>query len=493
MLGYLAWVEVLTLRQVFGTLLIVAAALWVLGGIKDDVPPSPALLPRTKPELSPVIEIAPMYNYSQEAAQLNKIMALHGVGFRVREARLSAGSVSYLLKRGTDAKTGKKVSTKDLDRKLSDIRADLLKFRKAWGHPVNPGLALDEMNCTLTAQRVDPQIMTWADRPKGLEPYHLFLGLADGQPVTMDLNDASMCHALIGGTTGTGKSNLIAGMMLSGAENNTPQQFRIVIIDIGGKRYDAYKALPHCQRYITELEDALPYLKSVEKALNGPEGKWAYRTLIVIDEIQKMTRTDDKVGVSDFQRVLKQITGLARGYGYNLIAATQKPMASILPSEMRDNFPARIAGSCASASQSCMILGPKEDAAAYIRGKGTFIYRVEDNAIINSLFIGSAGGDEEISAVQEIADKSGSPPIDDRRPSVDDGIMDEFETIDIPPALLEVLQEYDNQNGGLKYGYKVKAKQAIAAALGISVKGENQQALERELQKYVELYKSGEY
>lgn len=493
MLGYLAWSEVITLRQVFGTLLIVAAALWVLGGIKDDAPPTPALLPKIKPELSPVIETAPMYNYSQEAAQLNKIMATHGVGFKVREARLSAGSVNYILKRGTDAKTGKKVSIKDLDRKLGDIRADLLKFRKAWGHAVNPGLALDETNCTLTAQRVDPQIMTWADRPQSLEPYHLFLGLADGQPVTMDLNDASMCHALIGGTTGSGKSNLIAGMMLSGAENNTPQQFRIVIIDIGGKRYDAYKTLPHCQRYITEPEDALAYLKSVEKALTGPEGKWTYRTLIVIDEIQKMTRTDDKAEVAAFQRVLKQITGLSRGYGHNLIAATQKPMASILPSEMRDNFPARIAGSCASASQSCMILGPQEDAAAHIRGKGTFIYRVDDNVVINSLFIGAAGSDDEIAAVQEIADKSGPSPIDDRRPSVDDGIMDEFETIDIPPALLEVLQEYDNQNGGLKYGWKTPAGKALAAAMGVPYKGDNYKAIGREMSKYIELYKSGEY
>jgi DNA segregation ATPase FtsK/SpoIIIE-like protein len=282
--------------------------------------------------------------------------------------------------------------------------------------------------------------------------------------------------------------------MLSGAENNTPQQFRIVIIDIGGKRYDAYKALPHCQRYITDLGEALAYLKSVEKALNGPEGKWTYRTMIVIDEIQKMTRTDDKLEVAEFQRVLKQITGLARAYGYNLIAATQKPMATILPSEMRDNFPARIAGSCASASQSSMILGPKEDAAANIRGKGTFIVRFEDNVTINSLFIGTAGSDDEIAAVREIADNSGPLPIDDRRPTVDDdGIMDEFETIDIPADLLAVFQEYDYGNGALRYGWKTKAMQAVATAKGISFKGDNRKVLEQELGKYVELYKSGEF
>lgn len=489
MLALMVWLGVLTLRQVLGILLIVGAAITVLDATKEDAPPAAAMLLATEQPV--MIEAEPMYSYSHEAAQLNKIMALHGVGFRVREAQLAAATVTYHLRRGKDAKTGKKVSTKDLQRKLGDIRADLLKWRKSWGHPVNPGLSLDEMNCTLTAQRVDPKVMTWADRPQDLESFHLFLGLADGQPVTLDLNDASMCHVLVGGTTGSGKSNLIAGMMLSGAEHNRPQQFRIVIIDIGGKRYDAYKALPHCHRCITELDDALAYLKSVEKALTGQEGKWTYRTLIVIDEIQKMTRTDDRIEVGEFQRVLKQITGLARGYGYNLIAATQKPMASILPSEMRDNFPARIAGSCASASQSAMILGPKEDAAAHLRGKGTFIFRVDDNVVINSLFIGAAGGDDELAAVQEIADMYDPLPTADQ-PQDDDDVMAEFETIDMPSVLLAILKEYDNGDGILRYGWKTKAAKALAQHMGIYYNGDTCKQIDREMRRYVELYQSGE-
>lgn len=489
MLGALAWWDVLTPRQVLGTLLIACALLWVFDGVGKDAPPTPHLLPNVEQfEQTPLIETNAMYNYGQEGRQLNTIMGKHGVGFKVARFHRSPSAVTYTLLRGKDAKTGKVAPVSMLQKALGDIRADLYRYRKQLGVDVDPGLALDALNCTLTASRVDPEILTWVSRPQALPEYNLFLGVAEGTPVLMDLNDPTTCHLLIGGTTGCGKSNLIAGMILSGAENNSSDNLRYVIIDIGGKRYEAFKALPHCERFITDLDEALTYLKSVEAALTGPEGTWQYRTVIVIDEIQKMTRTADKAAQREFQRVLKQITGLARGYGYNLIAATQKPYASVVPAEMRDNFPARCAGRCMSNSQSTMILGEDETAAANLVGTGMFILNTDHSVTLTSLLV-----QNEAHIVAAIADDHGGAPIIDRQASDIDDDLAEFGTIDMPLSLLDILQEYDNGDGVLRYGWKTKAMQVVADRIGVSLKGDNRPQIERELMKYVELYQSGEY
>lgn len=482
LLAGLTWYELLSVKQAGGTVLIIVALLAVIDATKDDAPPAPQLLPDTEQPVM-MIETNTMYNYGQEGQKLNSIMAKHGVGFKVARFQRAPLAVTYHLQRGKDAKTGKVAPASMLDKALGDIRSDLYRYRKALGVDVDPGLALDALNCTLTARRVDPEIMTWKQRPQDLPDHHLLLGMADGAPVLMDLNDPTTCHMLIGGTTGCGKSNLIAGMMLSGAESNAPDRLRYVIIDIGGKRYDAFKVLPHCERYIVDLDEALTYLKKIEAALTGPEGAWQYRTVIVIDEIQKMTRTADKIAQREFQRVLKQITGLARAYGYNLIAATQKPYASVVPAEMRDNFPARCAGRCASRSQSSMILGEEEYAASSLVGVGMFILNTDHNVTLSSLYV-----QDEVQSVTDIVDMYDAPA------RVETDIdLDEFVTFDIPPALLAVLQEYDNGDGMLRYGWKTKAMQVVATTMGISFKGENRPQIERELEKYVELYKSGEF
>jgi hypothetical protein len=478
----------LTLRQVLGTLLIVSAILWVISTVGKDEAQAPTLLPNIEPAPLPVIETKPMYNYGQEGQKLNSIMAKHGVGFQVARFQRAPFDVTYTLRRGKDAKTGKGVPVSMLVKALGDIRADLYRYRKGLGVDVDPGLAIDELNCTLTARRVDPEIMAWADRPQDLPEFHLMLGLSDGQPALMNLDDPTTCHLLIGGTTGSGKSNLIAGMLLSGAESNVPARLRIVIIDIGGKRYDAFKALPHCERYITDLDEALAYLKKVESALNGPEGAWQYRTVIMIDEIQKMTRTADKLAQREFHRVLKQITGLARGYGYNLIAATQKPYATVVPAEMRDNFPARCAGRCQSRSQSSMILGEDEYAAASLVGVGTFILNTDRKTTVNAFLI-----TDEAQAVAAIADQWGHVAPKTAIAPLLDNELDEFGFIDLPQPLLEVLKEYDDGAGSLRYGWKTKGMQAVAQAMGIPYKGNNYKAIEREMSKYIELYRSGEY
>lgn len=483
MLGGMVWWDAITMRQAGGLVVLTVALLIVFDATKEDAPPVAQMLPVV--EEPAMIETETMYNYGQEGQKLNRIMTKHGVGFRVVRYQKAPFTVTYTLARGRDAKTGKVVPVSTLAKALGDIRADLYRYRKGNGVNIDPGLALDSLNCTLTAQRVDPEIMTWDDRPSDLPEHHLFMGLSEGQPVLLDLNDPTTCHILIGGTTGSGKSNLIAGMLLSGAEHNAPNRLRYVIIDIGGKRYDAFKALPHTVAYITDLDEALAYLLGIEKLLNGPEGAWQYRAVIVIDEIQKMTRSADRAEQREFQRVLKQITGLARAYGYNLIAATQKPYASVVPAEMRDNFPARCAGRCASRSQSSMILGEEEYAAASLVGVGTFILNTDHNTTINTLFV-----QDEAQAVATIADRHGHVPIDDRHePDIN---LDEFETLDIPPALLAILEEYDNGDGTLRYGWKTKAAKTLAGHLGVVYKGDNYKLIETELQKYIELYLSGE-
>jgi S-DNA-T family DNA segregation ATPase FtsK/SpoIIIE len=183
--------------------------------------------------------------------------------------------------------------------------------------------------------------------------------LADGSPFVVDIA-AQGPHMLVGGTTGSGKSQFLQTLVASLALGSTPQALNFVLIDYkGGATFQPCRNLPHVSGYLTDLDEhqgqrALAALEAetryrewlITEAAGCPdlESYWAAgeprgplpRLLVIADEFRFLKET--------MPEVLKGMTDLAargRSIGIHLVLATQSP-AKAITEDIRDNTRLRV-------------------------------------------------------------------------------------------------------------------------------------------------------
>lgn len=166
-------------------------------------------------------------------------------------------------------------------------------------------------------------------------------------------------HLLIAGTTGSGKSVLINGLMVEALEHS-PNEVRFILIDPKRVELIDYAELPHTMRYSDEPEDALADLKYAldicetrfrimqEQHLKKSRAADLY---VVIDELADLVFADKKV-----LPVLTRIAQIGRAARVHVIASTQCPLASILTTPLKACMDARVGLRTRSSQDSRNIL-----------------------------------------------------------------------------------------------------------------------------------------
>lgn len=222
-------------------------------------------------------------------------------------------------------------------------------------------------------------------------PLNVVLGI-DISGNQMNLDITSMPHALIAGTTGSGKSVCINTIINSILYKSTPEQVRLVLIDPKLIEFASYEDLPHLATpvindpklataalkwAVDEMQRRYELFKACKRrdfntynelARNEPSLSEIPYIVIIIDELADLMF----VAASSVEEYIQRLAQKARAAGIHLIMATQRPSTDVIKGTIKANIQTRIAFAVNSQVDSMTILD--KSGADKLLGKGDMLY-----------------------------------------------------------------------------------------------------------------------
>jgi len=274
----------------------------------------------------------------------------------------------------------------------------------------------------------------------------LTLGLGTniaGQPVVADL--ARMPHALIAGTTGSGKSVAINAMILSLLYKASPRDVRLIMVDPKMLELSVYEGIPHLLTpVVTDMKEAANalrwcvgemerryrlmaklgvrniagYNRQVAEAEAAgapiPDPTWdpglgeappldhLPYIVVIIDELADMMMVVGK----KVEELIARLAQKARASGIHLLLATQRPSVDVLTGLIKANIPTRMAFQVSSRIDSRTILD--QMGAEQLLGHGDMLYLPPGSNIPERVH-GAFVDDHEVHHVVDYLKRCGSP------------------------------------------------------------------------------------
>ena len=207
-----------------------------------------------------------------------------------------------------------------------------------------------------------------------------------------------MPHMLIAGTTGSGKSVCVNGIICSILMRAKPDEVKLAMVDPKVVELSVYNGIPHLMcpvvsdpkkaavllaKMVAEMENR--YQQFSESGTKKIEGyneyveKWNKThpdiqkkkmpyIVIIIDELSDLMM----VAAKEVEDSILRITQKARAAGIHLIVATQRPSTEVITGLIKANIPSRIAFAVGSGIDSRTILD--QVGAEKLLGKGDMFF-----------------------------------------------------------------------------------------------------------------------
>ena len=268
----------------------------------------------------------------------------------------------------------------------------------------------------------------YGGRPQGGSPLVAWLGKdISGSAVWTDLQ--KMPHALIAGTTGSGKSGSVNAILSSILLHASPNEVRMVLVDPKRVELNHYEKIPHLltpvvtsprlaanvlNNLIAEMESRYQIMEQARTRNLGELNQVREREgeaplpyiLCVIDELADLMM----VSPAEVEDAIIRLAQKARAVGIHLLLATQRPSTDIITGTIKVNIPSRIAFAVSSQVDSRVILD--QGGAETLLGQGDMLFRPAGTSKmqrIQGAFITEA----EIAKITEFWSDQGEPDFAD--------------------------------------------------------------------------------
>ncbi|NYS48701.1 DNA translocase FtsK [Streptococcus danieliae] len=221
----------------------------------------------------------------------------------------------------------------------------------------------------------------------------------NGQVRSFDL--AKMPHLLVAGSTGSGKSVAVNGIIASILMKARPDQVKFLMIDPKMVELSVYNDIPHLlipvvtnprkasralQKVVDEMEDRYQRFSKVgARHIQGYNERVAAHNqtselkevplpliVVIVDELADLMMVASK----EVEDAIIRLGQKARAAGIHMILATQRPSVDVISGLIKANVPSRVAFAVSSGTDSRTILD--ENGAEKLLGRGDMLFKPID-------------------------------------------------------------------------------------------------------------------
>ncbi|AZQ41403.1 DNA translocase FtsK [Streptococcus periodonticum] len=256
----------------------------------------------------------------------------------------------------------------------------------------------------------------------------------NGSVRTFDL--AKMPHLLVAGSTGSGKSVAVNGIIASILMKARPDEVKFMMVDPKMVELSVYNDIPHLlipvvtnprkasralQKVVDEMENRYELFskvgarniagynaKAAEYNASQPEYKQIPLPLIVVivDELADLMMVASK----EVEDAIIRLGQKARAAGIHMILATQRPSVDVISGLIKANVPSRIAFAVSSGTDSRTILD--ENGAEKLLGRGDMLFKpIDENHPVR--LQGSFISDEDVERIVTFVKNQAEADYDD--------------------------------------------------------------------------------